>query len=215
MYSLTEDAVKQGDEVIMITSDKDMGQIVGKQVMVYDWFKRSVFRSKHFEERFGFSVAKLPFYYSIIGVMIPRNIPSKNIGKVGATELVKQFESLDDMYSHLDQVKKERTRLLLQEQKDNAYLSHKLFLLRYHKIPLKKSDYAFKASNWPNARPLFEELEFKSLLKDLSKYGIEQPSIPLSQAKGYQFITVDTLDKLHDVVQQIHEKKLFCIRYRN
>ena len=78
------------------------------------------------------------------------------IGKVGATELVQQFESLEDLYTRIDAVKKERTKQALIEHKHDAFLSYKLFLLRYHALGLSVDDMKFDASKWPNAQPLLK-----------------------------------------------------------
>ena len=81
--------------------------------------------------------------------------------------MVTQFDSLDDLYARTDQLKP-RTKKLLAEQKDNAYLSYKLFLLHYQKTNNTKDDYLFQKANYHRASPLFKELEFYSLLKEIA-----------------------------------------------
>ena len=57
---------------------------------------------------------------------------------------------------------------------------------------------------------LVEELEFKSLLADLSKYGVTYQTQALSQAKGYSFIAITDEQQLLELIQQINDKKLFA-----
>jgi DNA polymerase-1 len=206
MGSITQD-FRDTNTVVLITSDKDMGQLVDGNVILFDSFKDQFFDAAALEHKLGFPVAKLPFFYALIGDTSD-NIPGvKGIGKVGATELVNQFASLQDLYSNLDQVKKPRTRVALEENKDNAFLSEKLFLLRYHDFGLTKEDFTFDENNWPKAQPLFEELEFKSFLKDLEKYGLVQAQEKLSEKMGYKFITITDEAALNDLVKKIKEKK--------
>ena len=212
MYSLTKDFVSPNNNIVIITSDKDMGQVLGNNVYLLDTFKDELQDLSSFEKKMDIPAQKLPFYFALLGDTSD-NIPGvKGIGKKGALDLVKQFESLDDLYNHLDQVPKERTRTALLNSKDNAFLSLELFLLRYFNTNLKKEDLVFDKSKWAKAQPLFEELEFKSLLKDLEKYGIAKSEITwLSKAKGYRFITVTSPLELYNCLTLIEEKKICAI----
>jgi DNA polymerase-1 len=83
--------------------------------------------------------------------------------------LVTQFDSLEDLYKNLDKVPKERTRTLLAEQQEQAFLSLKLFTLKPPALSMRITDLKYDKSNWAAAAPLFKELEFGSLLKDIEK----------------------------------------------
>ncbi len=108
---------------------------------------------------------KLPFYFSLLGDASD-NIPGvKGIGEKGATDLVKQFDSLEDMYAHLDKIVKERTRILLAEQKENAFLSYRLFLLQHYPTGMHSDALLFDARNWVNARPFFKSSILKACLR--------------------------------------------------
>ena len=78
------------------------------------------------------------------------------------------FDSLHDLYARLDQVPKERTRKLLEEQKEQAFLSYELFKLRYYACNVAIDTLAFDVQQWSRARPLFQEWNFKSLLNSFS-----------------------------------------------
>lgn len=212
MYAITREQTQQGYTVVLVTSDKDMGQILSDQVYILDTFKDILLDVSSFEEKIGFSVAKLPFYFALLGDTSD-NIPGvKGIGKKGAQELVTQFDSLQDLYENLDQVKKDRMRNALAASRDNAFLSLQLFLLRYKPTGLKKEDFAFDKGDWVNAQPLFEKLNFKSLLKNLEKYGVRtKQSEVLSKAHGYNFICVNTQELLDDLCKRIRNAKFFVV----
>ncbi len=213
MYSLAKDYEKQGFTVVLVTSDKDMGQCISENVVLFDSFKDKFYDIPAFEERFGFSVNKLPFYFGLLGDTSD-NIPGvKGIGEKGATELAQQFDSLEDAYANLEKIEKNRIRNALIENKDNAFLSRDLFLLHHYDTGVTLQDLSFNAAHWAKARPLFEKLEFASLVKEIA--GVtgmtEKKEEWLSKSKGYQFITVNTQEKLDALVQEISTKKLVAI----
>lgn len=206
MYSIAQERKQDGDTVVFITSDKDMGQALDTHVIMFDPFKDQMIDVKTFEEKRGFPVSKLPFYFAILGDTSD-NIPGvKGIGEKGAAELVTQFESLDDLYAHLDRVAKPRTRQLLQEQRDNAFLSQKLFLLQYHASGLSKQDMVYNSANWGNARSLFADLDFSSFLKELSKeevlVALPNQEVAKTVSK-YDFKTITTVPELEELIKKI------------
>lgn len=197
MYTLTHDYQKLAIPVVLVTSDKDMAQLISEQVMIYDPAKELFIDLAHIEQKMGFPIAKLPFYYALVGDSSD-NIPGvKGIGKVGATSLVNQFDSLDDLYAHIDRVAKESMRAALLANKENAYLSYQLFLLQHHPLVTKFEEFAFQADNWSRARELFAQLEFGSLLKDIdSKAGMETEKVSLTAATPIKLHTIQTQEQL-------------------
>ncbi len=211
MYSLAQDFHAHTFTTVLITSDKDMLQVVSDQVYVFDPFKDIVIDKIVAQEKFGFPVEKLPFYFALIGDSSD-NIPGvRGIGPKTAEELVKQFNSLEDLYTNIDRVPKERTRELLTASRDNAFLSEKLFLLRYYDLETKKDEFEFKAEQWSFARPLFEELEFKSLLKELPQGPETIQKKILSEHKKYNFKAVTTKEQLDELCALIKEKQLVAL----
>lgn len=158
----------QGYPIMIVSGDKDLAQIVtNESIQIFDAFKEKVLSEETLVAKYGFSLTKLPFYFSILGDASD-NIPGvKGIGEKGATDLVKQFESLDDLYAHIDKVDKRRTKELLLEQKDNAYLSLKLFTLHMYPTETELNDTLFDRNNWQLAVPLLQKLEFKTLVADI------------------------------------------------
>jgi len=213
MFSITQDLKNSGIKSVLATSDKDMGQTLTENIVLFDAFKDKITDKPTFEEKMGFEVAKLPFYFALLGDSSD-NIPGvKGIGKKGATDLVTQFESLEDLYNRLDEVKKPRTRSALEQYKESAFLSLKLFLLQYHKTDLTLKDFVFDKNNWANAQPLFEELNFKSLLKELEQEFGKNGSTK-KEPKSldiYNFKTVNTIEKLNHVCEEIKKYKTFAL----
>lgn len=213
MYALAKDLSEQGYFAVLVTTDKDLGQVVGDSVVLYDAFKDEFLDRIVLETKYGFPLEKLVFYFALIGDTSD-NIPGvAGIGPKTAQQLVMQFASLEELYNNLDNVPKERTRLLLQTGRDNAFLSEKLFTLHYYHLGLTIEDIAFSVDQWPQARAFFEKLEFKSLLKELSGAGdtatgtaaTQAQQEPLSVACGYSFVGITTQAELEQLCADIIE----------
>lgn len=216
MYSLAKKVNKKGYDAVIVSSDKDMRQAINDCTFVLDPFKDSFMDLQACHERYGFNVNKLPFYFAVLGDASD-NIPGvKGIGQKGATELVQMFDSLSDLYQNLEKVSKERTRMLLEQSKENAFLSEQLFLLKTYDIATDIKDIEFDLKNWAGALSLFQELEFKSLVLDIEKnYGKKsdqkwiEAAIPLEEK--YQFVLIDSEEKLIELCQKLQEHKAFAI----
>lgn len=205
MFSLAQELTEQSNQVVFITSDKDMSQALSLNISIYDPFKDEFIDAPTFAQKMGFEYTKLPFYYALLGDTSD-NIPGvSGIGKKGAADLVAQFSSLADLYEHIDRIAKPRTRQLLLEQKDNAFLSERLFLLQYHATGLSKADLSFDERNWIKARSLFEELHFTSLIKETidKQASFTDPQAGYKLAQKYSFILVTRAEQLEALCEQI------------
>ena len=216
MYSLAKKANQEGVQAVIVSSDKDMRQAISETVLILDPFKDVFMDLESCKERYGFEVAKLPFYFSLLGDSSDHIPGVRGIGQKGATVLVQQFSSLKDLYENIDQVKKERTKKLLLEGQENAFLSEKLFLLKDYEVQTSLQDTVFNESDWAKALPLFQELEFKSLVKDIEKnYGVEQASVTANTGKPlhelYDFVLITEEEQLKKLCQDLVNRKKFAL----
>ncbi len=205
-------------QTVIVGADKDMFQLLHDgDVVILDPFKDRLIDTQDFEEEKGFHPEKVPFYFALLGDASD-NIPGvAGVGKKTATDLVMKFDSLDDLYNNLESVEKKRVRNLLTEQKENAYLSLKLFTIDYKGLKLKSSDTSFDKNNWANAAPLFEELELRTLLRGLRKNFGEgaQPDQEKQQslfaaAPVWKCIIVDTDAALNAMIEKLKKDKVFA-----
>lgn len=216
MFSLGHDMAKQGLDVVLITSDKDMGQMIDEHTFIYDSFKDLMYDEQAFEQKMGFSVKKLPFYFALLGDTSD-NIPGVHgIGQKGAIELVTQFSSLEDMYDHLHDVTKQRMRNALEQNKENAFLSYQLFLLRYYELHITKNRLLFDQDGWQKARSFFEQLNFQSLIKEMPEVHaqtsfLDQPDVQKKKPVNYLFKKVVTEEQFGQLLQELKTKKLFAL----
>lgn len=168
MFAIAKEREAAGDTVVLVTSDKDMGQALSDRVFIFDTFKDLLLDPAAFTEKMGFSVDRLTFYFSLLGDSSD-NIPGvRGIGKQGALELVSQFSSLRDLYDNLDKVSKPRMRTALETNKENAFLSEQLFTLHPYDTGFNKEQFAFAHDHWARAHDFFVHLGFKSLVNTIA-----------------------------------------------
>ncbi|MFC1842617.1 DNA polymerase I [Candidatus Dependentiae bacterium] len=213
IFSIAKDYRKKGYNIVLVTLDKDFGQMLDAQTFMYDSFRDVLIDVPKFEEKMGFEVAKLPFYFALLGDASD-NIPGvRGIGKKGALELVNQFDSLEDVYENLDKVPRPRARKALEASKKEAFLSRKLFLLQYVKTDLKKQDFIFDPKHWVNARKIFQELEFKSLLKEIDKDKQLSAVVvkqKMEKLRKYDFVCVTSEKELKELCYKLKNCKAFA-----
>ncbi len=196
LASLSRDFAKKGMRVVIVTSDKDLGQVAAERIELFDPFKETVRDAATVERDYGFPIAKIPFFYALIGDASD-NIPGvRGIGEKTAQKLVLQFESLDDLYKNLDRVDSVRTKKLLEDGRESAFLSEQLFTLQYPPVDSFLGDFAVDQANFSAARPFFERLNFASILKQLPDGGQQRRGAGFAASYGYDFTTITTLEVL-------------------
>ena len=114
----------------IITGDKDLMQLVSHCTFLYDGMKQKEIREKEVLEKFGVKPNQVIDVQSLMGDSVD-NVPGvRGIGPKKASELINEFGSLDNLYANIDNVKNDRTRNLLIENRELAYISKKLVSLK-------------------------------------------------------------------------------------
>ena len=190
IYYFALKAYKEGWRAFVITSDKDMYQLIKEDVVsVYNPFKDKLYDSSSFKNEFGFSPEKIVDYLSLTGDSID-NIPgAKGIGKVGALRLIKSFGSVENIFSNLESVSP-RIKAVLERNRENIFLSKELIKLEappdfdYNLDELK-----IKTPDYESIYKICQELELKSFLKNIPvpemniKIDIEEKISPAANDK--------------------------------
>ena len=114
----------------IITSDKDLMQLVSDCVFLYDGMKNREIRTDAVLEKFGVKPHQVIDVQSLMGDSSD-NVPGvPGIGPKKAAELINQFGNLDNLYANLDAVQNERIRGLLRDNREMAYISKQLVTLK-------------------------------------------------------------------------------------
>ena len=114
----------------IITSDKDLMQLVSDCIFLYDGMKNIEIHEPQVLEKFGVHPNQVIDVQSLMGDSSD-NVPGvPGIGPKKAAELINQFGNLDNLYANLDNVKNERIRGLLHDNREMAYISKQLVTLK-------------------------------------------------------------------------------------
>ena len=114
----------------IITGDKDLMQLVSKCTFLYDGMKDKEIHEPEVLEKFGVKPDQVIDVQSLMGDSTD-NVPGvPGIGPKKAAELINEFSSLANLYANIDNVKNERIRNLLKENREKAYISKQLVTLK-------------------------------------------------------------------------------------
>ncbi|HBR50927.1 MAG TPA: DNA polymerase I, partial [Nitrospira sp.] len=176
--TLARQAEQAGHDVVIVTGDKDMLQLITPHVRIYDPVKDKWSGDAECIAKFGVEPGRV---VEIMGLMgdSSDNIPGvKGIGEKTAMKLISQFGSIDELLRRLDEVTPTRIKTLLTDQADNARLSRKLATIDTQSpVEFHPESYRIKPPHDEQLAELLRELEFTSLLKSL------QPSPKQSETK--------------------------------
>ncbi|MGA2463918.1 MAG: DNA polymerase I [Thermodesulfobacteriota bacterium] len=170
-------------DVVIITGDKDILQLVSDRIQVYDTMKEKRFGVKEVVQRFGVKPEQVVEVMGLAGDAID-NIPGvPGIGEKTAIELIKIFGSIENLLTHLDQVRQKKLKENLETYGEQARLSRKLATI-HTDVPLtyRLNDFAPSSPNQNGLREIFKELEFNKLLKEL-------PEEKRPEKRDYRLIT--------------------------
>lgn len=168
--TLSRRLVEQGHKVFVVSSDKDMMQLVNESVSILNPTKDNlILDPAGVEKVLGVPPERVVDVMALRGDAID-NIPgAPGIGDKGSVELIQQFGSVEAALDHADEVKKKTYRESLQNNRENILLSKELVTI-HTSVPIEFSLDAMRTRPVDNAacRALFTELEFTTLLKDLA-----------------------------------------------
>jgi DNA polymerase-1 len=165
--SLVETA-PAGSEIGIVSTDKDLMQLVGPSVTLLDTMKGRRIDAAAVEERFGVPPSMLLDVRALVGDPSD-NIPGvKGIGEKGAAKLIREWGSLEALLDGAEQVGAKRAREGLLEHADDARLSHRLSTLRAD-VPLDLAweSLVVREPDWERLRELYQRLGFTRLLDSL------------------------------------------------
>ncbi|MEK7238457.1 MAG: 5'-3' exonuclease H3TH domain-containing protein, partial [Nitrospirota bacterium] len=164
--TIAKKAEKEGLDVYIITSDKDINQILSPKIKTYDTMKDKITEEKDVVERFGVEPSRFPEIIALMGDASD-NIPGVHgIGEKTAVSLLKEFGSIDNIIQNHSRIKKPKLKEAISENIENIKLSLKLATIDTN-VPLEISIEEFKPKE-PDRTKLLEFLrkfEFSSLLR--------------------------------------------------
>ena len=186
--------IKEGAKVTVISSDKDLMQLVSDNIRLYDPMKSKVLGEKEVFEKFGVKPHQVIDVQSLAGDSSD-NIPGvPGIGIKTAAELINKYKTLDVLLKKADEIPQNKRRETLLANKDKALLSKQLVTLK-DDVPVKDD---LKSFVLQEARKLQRESSLSGKPVDSEKTKAEEVD-----ADGY----ADSLEKDIDFIKALKIKE--------
>ncbi|HHW96121.1 MAG TPA: DNA polymerase I [Oligoflexales bacterium] len=165
--TMAKAAVKEGYKVVIDSADKDLLQLVNKDIVARDTMRDRLYDIQGVIERMGVPPGKVIDFLAMVGDSAD-NVPGiKGIGQKSALELIATFGGLDEVYANLDQITGRR-KALLEEGRQAAYLSKQLVTLKTDvELPVKLEQLQMRAPDFEALIQLLTEFEFRSILAEV------------------------------------------------
>jgi DNA polymerase-1 len=216
--AMAKQAAKKKIEVLLITNDKDMMQLVNDGVRILrtgsGGAKADVIVDEmKVEEILGVPPGKVIDVMALMGDTVD-NIPgAKGIGEKGATELIRKYGSVEKALDHADEVPNKRYREALQQQREQVMMSKQLATiatdvpleLDLHALERREPDVAALAA-------LYRELGFNSLLRELGSGAVAATAPEGAEAgKKADYAQCATIAEFREYLAKLPAKQALAI----
>ena len=213
--------VKAGAKVTIISSDKDLMQLVSNKVRLFDPMKSKVIGEKEVIEKFGVKPEQVIDVQSLAGDSSD-NIPGvPGIGIKTASELIKKYKTLDNLLKRAEEIPQKKRKETLIENKDLALVSKKLVTLK-EDVPIENKIEGFNIRNIEKDKlyDFLREMEFNRLLSQaIDFYGEpnERTNIKqdvkskLKKIDITKYITIKKEQELEKIINILEKKSLISI----
>ena len=168
--SYSRAAQKENMKVTIVSSDKDLMQLVSDNVSMLDTMKNKIVQKEEVYEKFGVYPEKVIDVQSLAGDSVD-NIPGvPGIGIKTAALLINEYGNLDGLFKNSEKIKQKKRRENIIEFEEQAYLSKKLVTLRDDvPLPIPIQETTLKDIDANKLISFLKEMEFRTLTDKKSK----------------------------------------------
>ena len=201
--SLAQRASSHNVLSVIVTNDKDIFQLVDKLTIVYNPVKEISLDEKKVKEHFGVSPSQVVDVLALWGDSSD-NIPGvPGIGEKTSKALINQFGSLEKLLKNLDNIEKTRLQEKIKQNLEQLKLSQQLATIEKGlDVKFNLEDFSVSEPNYKELIPIFQELEFSSLLAEYMKK-------PKSTKKHYSVIFEEKA--LRELIAKIKRAKFVSL----
>ena len=218
----TDMILKNGAKVTIVSSDKDLMQLYKKGVRIYDPMKNKFITNEDVQKKFGVEAKKVIDVQALAGDSSD-NVPGvPGIGVKTAAELINKYGNLETLLKSASEIKQNKRRETLIENKDKAIISKRLVTLK-NDAPVDRllTEFELKKIDKDKLYKFLREMEFNRLLSSaISVYGepklasanIDDKTLKYSEKlstidnKNYHLITnLDQIDKWINEAEEVGE----------
>ena len=210
-----------GAMVTVISSDKDLMQLISNKVRLFDPMKSKVIGEKEVIEKFGVKPSQVIDVQSLAGDSSD-NVPGvPGIGIKTASELIRKYKTLENLLNKASEIPQNKRRETLMTNKDKAKISKQLVTLK-NDVPLRKeaTDFAIKDINKDKLYDFLREMEFNRLLSQaISFYGepgnkdfnAKTPITKNNKIKIKTYKTILTEKQLDELLKKLNENSVIAV----
>ena len=170
--TLARQAERAGFQVVIASSDKDFMQLVSPQIGLLNPHDKSekIWSSEDVKNKTGVEPRQIVDWLSLIGDTVD-NIPGvPGVGPKTAADLLRQFDSLDNLLNHMSEVKSFRLRYNLERSLDPLRRNQKLIRLKDDmSCDFSPALFAAKSEKYDDLRQLYAGWGFKTMLMELER----------------------------------------------
>jgi len=178
-----EQILAKGAKVTIVSSDKDLMQLYKKDVRLFDPMKNKFITPEDIVNKFGVGPEKVIDVQSLAGDSSD-NVPGvPGIGVKTAAELINKYGTLEKLLDNTHEIKQNKRRETLTENKDKAIISKKLVtLMKDAPVERKIEEFQLKEIDKDKLYKFLKEMEFNRLLSSvISAYG--EPALDETKTK--------------------------------
>ena len=204
--TLAKKGKQKGLEIVIVSGDKDMMQLISPHIYMLDTMKNKKFMDKEVVEKFGVQADKVVEVMGLMGDSSDHIPGVAGVGPKTAAELIRKFGSIEALYKRIDEVEKKNVKEKLERDKENAFMSRELVSIDTE-MDLEFNSDLMKLGKIDSAKlkKMFEEFEFVSFLEGMQDGTANSLKIDRSEYK-----TVLTEKSFNDLIESLAKKKSFA-----
>ena len=205
--TLSKMGEKAGYEVTIVTGDKDLTQLASDKTTVLIT-KNGVgdteaYTPEHMKEVNGVTPIEFIDMKALMGDNSDNYPGVTKVGPKTASRLIQKYGSIENLYDHLEEMKKSKLKENLINDKDKAFLAKKLATIdRDSPVEVTLEDTEKKDIDYEKLRELYERLGFKKFLAELNSSADAQGENTGVEQYEYVELTKDNLDELADIKEK-------------
>ncbi len=210
-------AKKEKIKVTIISSDKDLMQLVDEDTQMFDSMKDQLIGIEEVKNKFGVKPSQVIDVQSLAGDSVD-NIPGvPGIGIKTAAELINEYQTLENLYKNVNSIKQVKRKQTLIDNKEKAFISKKLVTLKSD-VPIQEriQDFLIKELDYEKLFTFLKEMEFSKLLNRIKeKKQIEIPmikdeiQIKVNKIEKQNYHTLFTTEELEKILKTNLKKQSF------
>jgi len=204
--TLAKKGKQKGLEIVIVSGDKDMMQLISPHIYMLDTMKNKKFMDKEVVEKFGVQADKVVEVMGLMGDSSDHIPGVAGVGPKTAAELIRKFGSIEALYKRIDEVEKKNVKEKLERDKENAFMSRELVSIDTEMDLEFNSDLMILGKiDSAKLKKMFEEFEFVSFLEGMQDGTANSLKIDRSEYK-----TILTEKSFNDLIESLAKKKSFA-----